>query len=243
MDTLLYLWDLVMHLNKHLAEVSNQFGPLTYGILFAIIFCETGLVVTPFLPGDSLLFAAGALAAPITTAAAVAGGAATVTPGVLNIWLLSALLCIAAIAGDAVNYSIGNYLGPQLRSKGKLRFIKPEYLQRTEKFYAKYGKMTIILARFVPIVRTFAPFLAGVGSMRYVEFAMFNVIGGVLWVNGFLWTGYLFGNLEFVQKNFGMVILAIIIISVLPLIYEWMKFHADNKREAAEAAAAARAGE
>jgi membrane-associated protein len=219
MNLLHQILDIFLHLDKHLTEVTQQYGALTYALLFAIIFCETGLVILPFLPGDSLLFAAGALGAL----------------GTLHPWALVVLLCIAAILGDAVNYSIGHFLGPKLKAEGKLPFIKQEYLDRTHKFYEKYGKSTIILARFVPIVRTFAPFLAGVGSMSYTQFAAYNIIGGVLWVNLFTWAGYFFGNIEFVRKNFGMVIIAIMIISVVPLVIEFIKFRQESKAEAAAA--------
>ncbi len=211
------LLNVFLHLDKHLTEITTQYGVWTYAILFAIIFCETGLVVLPFLPGDSLLFAAGALGAL----------------GPLNPWILVISLCIAAILGDALNYAIGNYLGPRLKQQGKLPFIKQQHLDRTQKFYEKYGKSTIILARFVPIVRTFAPFLAGVGSMRYAEFAAYNVIGGIVWVNLFVWSGYLFGNMPVVKNNFGLVIIAIMVISVIPLIIEFIKFQRESKAEAA----------
>jgi membrane-associated protein len=174
-------------------------------------------VVTPILPGDSLLFAAGTFAAR----------------GDLSIGLLLLILYIAAIAGDAVNYSVGWYLGPRMNPEGG-RFIKKKYLDRTHRFYEKYGKMTIILARFVPIVRTFAPFLAGVGTMRYLEFAAYNVIGGISWVSLFLVSGYFFGNIEVVKNNFSLVIMGIIIVSVLPMVYEYWRH---RKEEAARAKA------
>lgn len=225
MSFLHHLFDLVMHLNQHLAAVTNEYGVLVYGLLFIILFCETGLVVTPFLPGDSLLFAAGALAISATPG----------QPAPLHMAVLVVSLSVAAVLGDAANYTIGKFCGPELKNKGKLRFIKAEYLERTHKFYEKYGKSTIILARFVPIVRTFAPFLAGVGSMSYTHFAAYNIIGGVLWVNLFLWAGYFFGNLEVVKKHFGLVIIAIIIVSLIPLVVEFLKFRADSKAEAAAA--------
>ena len=214
MELLIKFVDIVLHLDQYLDQVIQTYGVWTYLILAAIIFLETGLVVTPFLPGDSLLFAAGAFAAK----------------GSLNFPALLFLLAAAAIIGDAANYSIGYYLGPRLHEKGRLPFIKQEYLDRTHRFYEKYGKMTIILARFVPIVRTFAPFLAGVGSMRYVEFAVYNVTGGVLWVILLAGVGYFFGNLPFVQKNFTFVIMVIIVFSVLPIVIEYVR----HRREARE---------
>jgi membrane-associated protein len=204
--------DIILHLDEYLGQIIQQYGVWTNLILFAIVFCETGLVVTPFLPGDSLLFVAGTFSAS----------------GALNIWGVLILLSVAAIAGDAVNYSIGYFFGPRL-CQGGGRFIKKEYLDRTHKFYEKYGKMTIILARFVPIVRTFAPFLAGVGSMRYLEFAAYNVIGGVLWVTILTMCGYFFGNIPIVKENFTMVIMAIIVISILPIVIEYFRHRNDSK--------------
>jgi membrane-associated protein len=209
--------DIFLHLDKYLDWVIQNYGMWSYLILFVIVFCETGLVVTPFLPGDSLLFTAGALSA--TTS--------------LNIFWASLVLCAAAIIGDAVNYAIGAYLGPKFVERAHGRFIKKEYLERTHKFYEKYGKMTIILARFVPIVRTFAPFLAGVGSMRYVEFAAYNVIGAVAWVALGVGAGRLFGNIPLVRENFSLVVIAIVIISVLPMVYEYWRH---RKEQAALAA-------
>lgn len=204
-----------MHLDKHLGEIIRDYGTWTNLILFLIVFCETGLVVTPILPGDSLLFAAGAFAAR----------------GDLNMGLLLVLLYIAAIAGDATNYMAGWYLGPRMNPEGG-RFVKKKYLDRTHRFYEKYGKMTIILARFVPIVRTFAPFLAGMGTMRYVEFAAYNIIGGICWVSLFLGGGYFFGNIEAVKNNFSLVIIGIILVSVLPIAIEYLRH---RKAEAARA--------
>ena len=200
------LIDFLLHLDDYLKLIIEQYGTLTYLILFAIIFAETGLVVTPFLPGDSLLFAAGAFAAL----------------GSLNVWMLIVLLSLAAIIGDTVNYGIGKWIGPRAFD-GRLPFIKREHLERTQAFFAKYGGKTIILARFIPIVRTFAPFVAGVGSMAYGRFILFNVVGGLFWVVLFTLLGYFFGNLPFVQKNFELVVIAIILISVLPAVYEWWK--------------------
>jgi membrane-associated protein len=200
--------DLFLHLDKHLNEAMLQHGTAwTYGILFLIIFCETGLVVTPILPGDSLLFAAGALA----------GGGGPLSA----VWLI-VLLIVAAVLGDTVNYWIGHIFGPKMAAKYP-RIVKPEYLQRTHAFYEKYGGSTIILCRFVPIVRTFAPFVAGIGSMSYGKFFTYNVIGGVIWVVVFILGGYWFGQLDFVKKNFGLVELAIIVISVLPMVIEVLR--------------------
>lgn len=205
--TFLYdLIDLFLHLDKHLSEIIENYGFWTYLILFIIIFCETGLVVTPFLPGDSLLFAAGAFAAL----------------GALDIRLLLILLIVAAIAGDTVNYWIGNYIGPRAFS-GEVRFLKKEYLDRTHAFYEKHGGKTIILARFVPIIRTFAPFVAGIGAMTYSRFITYNVVGGIVWVTLFTLAGYFFGNIPAVKHNFSLVILAIIFISVLPMVAEFLK--------------------
>jgi membrane-associated protein len=215
MELVTYFIDLFLHLDEHLSSVIQQYGTWTYLILFAIIFCETGLVVTPILPGDSLLFAAGAFAA---------------TDSGLDVRWLLGLLTIAAIGGDALNYSVGHYLGPKVLT-GNYRFLKREYLERTQRFYEKYGGKTIILARFVPIVRTFAPFLAGVGEMRYVRFASYNVAGAILWVWGFTLGGYFFADIPLVKQNFTLVILAIVAISVMPAIVEIWR----ERRRAAQA--------
>jgi membrane-associated protein len=212
------LFDLFLHLDKYLGQIISQYGTLTYLLLFLVIFMETGLVVTPFLPGDSLLFAAGTFASP-----------ALGSP--LNIWVLWVLLCAAAILGDTVNYWIGHYIGPRAFS-GEVRFLKKEYLDRTHAFFEKYGGKTIILARFVPIVRTFAPFVAGVGEMTYAHFISYNIIGGIAWVSLFLWLGYFFGNLPFVQKNFSLIVIAIILISVLPAVYEFVRARLQPKPKA-----------
>ena len=200
------LIDLFIHLDKHLSVIIENYGFWTYLILFIIIFCETGLVITPFLPGDSLLFAAGAFAAL----------------GSLDIRLLLILLILAAIAGDTINYWIGNYIGPRAFS-GNIRFLKKEYLDRTHAFYEKHGGKTIILARFVPIIRTFAPFVAGVGAMSYGRFITYNIVGGIVWVALFTLAGYFFGNIPAVKDNFSLVIMVIIIISVLPMAAEFLK--------------------
>ncbi|HEX9374178.1 MAG TPA: DedA family protein [Roseiflexaceae bacterium] len=210
MDFLRTIVDFALHFDRHLELFVQQYGFLTYAILFVIIFCETGLVVTPFLPGDSLLFAAGALAASLNTG------------GVLNIFLLFVVLAAAAVLGDTVNYLIGAYIGPKVFDRNS-RFFKKEYLDRTNEFYEKYGGKTIILARFVPIVRTFAPFVAGVGKMNYSRFIAFNVVGGVAWVAIFLFLGYLFGNIPFVKNNFEIVTLGIVLISILPMVFEYVR--------------------
>jgi len=204
------LIDLFLHLDKYLQAIIDQYGAWTYGILFAVIFVETGLVVMPFLPGDSLLFAAGTFAAL----------------GSLNIWALMGLLMIAAILGDAVNYSIGYYLGERAYN---IKWIKKEYLDQTHAFFEKHGGKAIFLARFVPIVRTFAPFVAGVGRMSYGYFAAYNVAGGVVWASIFTLLGFAFGNIPFVKKNFEFVIVVIIFISILPMVYEWWKARRNAK--------------
>ena len=206
MDTIYYLIDLVLHLNKHLDALVGEYGLWVYAILFLIVFCETGLVITPFLPGDSLLFAAGAIAAG----------------GRLDLFVLMGLLFVAAVLGDTVNYWIGDRLGHKLVARFP-RLIQQKHLDRTHEFFERYGGKTIIIARFVPIVRTFAPFVAGVGSMTYTRFMSFNVIGAFLWVVLLVPAGYFFANFSFVKENFSMVILAIIILSILPGIYEVMR--------------------
>lgn len=198
--------DLMLHLDVHLSSTISDYGTWTYLILFLIVFCETGLVVTPFLPGDSLLFAAGAFAGK----------------GSLELLWLMPLLCVAGILGDAVNYSIGRYLGPKVL-KGERWFLKREYLLKTQAFYERYGGKTIVIARFVPIIRTFAPFLAGVGKMNYSRFGLFNISGAVLWVVLFCSAGFWFGNIPVVRKNFTLVILAIIVVSVLPAVFEALR--------------------
>ena len=207
MDWIRWCIDLFLHLDKHLAQVVTSYGGHTYALLFAVVFLETGLVVTPLLPGDSLLFAAGAFAAV----------------GSLKVGLLFALLSLAAILGDTLNYAIGAYLGPKVFHFPKSRFFNPEHLRRTHAFYEKYGGKTIIIARFVPIVRTFAPFVAGIGAMSYLRFLAYNVVGGVLWVAVCVSSGYFFGNQPIVKNNFSLVILAIIAISVLPAAFEYLR--------------------
>ncbi len=206
MDLLKQLIDVFLHLDKHLAEVTRDYGAWTNAFLFAIVFCETGLVVTPFLPGDSLLFTAGALA----------------SLGTLNVWVLFLLLSLAAVLGDTANYWIGKKIGPRAFD-GTVRFLKQEHLRKTEAFYEKHGKKTIILARFVPIVRTFAPFVAGIGTMNYGTFLAYNVIGGVAWVAICLAAGFFFGNIPVVKANFSLVVLAIVFISTLPIVIEGLR--------------------
>ena len=206
MDLLRTFVDLFLHLDQHLGQLISQYGTWTHLILFLIVFCETGLVITPFLPGDSLLFAAGTFAAI----------------GALDLWLIVLLLIIAAILGDTVNYWIGAYVGPRA-FRGDIRFLRKEYLDRTHAFYEKHGGKTIILARFLPIIRTFAPFVAGVGAMSYPKFITYNVVGAVLWVGLFVLGGYFFGNITIVRENFTLVILAIIAISVMPIIVEALR--------------------
>ena len=216
MDWIKKALDIILHLNKHLDALAAEYGIWLYAILFIIVFCETGLVVTPFLPGDSLLFAAGALAAG----------------GQLNIFLLCVLLIIAAILGDTVNYWIGQRGGLKLARKYP-KLIKEEYLAKTRHFFNKYGGKTIIIARFVPIVRTFAPFVAGIGQMTYPRFMMFNVTGALLWVLLITPAGYFFGLHPWVQKNFSVVILAIIIISILPAVIEIMRERMSSRKSGA----------
>ncbi len=212
MELIPNLIDFFIHLDLHLGAVIQAYGAWTYAILFAVIFCETGLVVTPFLPGDSLLFAAGAFAAT----------------GSLNPILLFILISAAAIAGNIVNYLIGKYIGPRIFCKGKIRFLNNNYLERAQNFYEKHGGKTIIITRFFPILRTFAPFVAGIGQMNYWRFIIYNIIGGASWVAVFVFGGYCFGNFSFVKNNFFLAILAIIAISIVPAIIEFIR-HRKNK--------------
>ncbi len=207
MESIKFLIDLFLHLDVHLNDIIIQYGTVTYIILFVVIFAETGFVFTPFLPGDSLLFAAGAFAAK----------------GSLNENYLFLILSAAAIIGDTANYWIGHFIGPKIFHRENVKFLKKEYLERTHKFYEKYGGKTIIFARFIPIIRTFAPFVAGIGSMTYSKFILFNIIGAVAWVALMVYAGFYFGNIEFVKNNFSFVILAIIIISILPGIIEFLR--------------------
>ena len=207
MEMIKTLFDIFMHLDRHLGSVIQAYGIWTYLILFLIIFCETGLVVTPILPGDSLLFAAGAFAAI----------------GALDVLWLFGLLTVAAVAGDTLNYWIGHYLGPKVFHKKNVRFLNREYLDRTHRFYEKHGGKTIIIARFMPIIRTFAPFVAGIGKMTYMRFIGYNVSGGILWIASFVFGGYFFGNIPMVKRNFTLVIVAIIVLSVMPGIIEFLR--------------------
>jgi membrane-associated protein len=207
MEMILKFFDMLLHLDKYIDLLIRDYGMWTYLIFFIIVFCETGLVVTPFLPGDSLLFVAGTFAAL----------------GSLNLTWLLVLLTIAAILGDTINYWIGNYIGPKVFQMQNSRVFRKEYLDRTHQFYEKYGPITIVIGRFIPIIRTFAPFLAGVGSMTYGKFLTYNVVGGILWIASFTLGGYFFGNLPFVRKNFTFVIVAIIVISVMPTVIEYVR--------------------
>ncbi len=206
MNWIKFAIDLVLHMDKYLAQIIQSAGIWTYLILFVVIFIETGLVVTPFLPGDSLLFAAGAFAAL----------------GALDVKVLFILLAVAAVLGDTVNYWIGHYIGPRVFT-GNVRWLKKEYLERTQAFYEKHGGKTIFLARFIPIIRTFAPFVAGVGRMRYGYFISYNVFGGIVWTGLFIFAGYFFGNVPFVRNNFSLVVIAIVLISILPAVVEYFR--------------------
>ncbi|MEG0187781.1 DedA family protein [Algoriella sp.] len=211
MEVVMGLFDFIMHIDQHLSEFANEYGLWIYGILFLIIFVETGVVVMPFLPGDSLLFAAGMLAAQETNE--------------LNVWVMMGILLVAAILGDTLNYQIGKKVGykaTKIKIFGK-NFVKEEHLNKTHEFYEKYGSKTIVIARFVPIVRTLAPFVAGIGSMSYKTFLTYNVVGAFLWVVGICLAGYLLGNIEWVKNNFSKVILGITIVSVLPILIEVVK--------------------
>jgi len=207
MELIHYFIEFVLHLDSHLYDLVSSYGTWVYGILFIVVFAETGFVVTPFLPGDSLLFAAGAIAAT----------------NALNPHIVAIILIIAAILGDTVNYYIGSYIGPKVFSKPKSLFFNPDHLQRTHRFYEKYGGKTIIIARFIPIIRTFAPFVAGIGKMTYFHFISYNIFGGILWVLLFVYAGFFFGNLPMVKRNFSLIIIAIIIISVIPVFIEFIR--------------------
>lgn len=215
MELLAHAVEFILHLDRHLDLFIRDYGTWAYALLFLIIFAETGLVVTPFLPGDSLLFAAGAIAAR----------------GSLDVGLLAVLLAVAAIVGDAANYWVGHALGDRLVGGKRIRLIKQEHLDRTHQFYERHGARTIILARFVPIVRTFAPFVAGLGRMTYRRFATYNVLGGIMWVALFVLGGFFFGNLAVVQQHFGLVIIGIILISFLPMVFTiWQERSAARMR-------------
>lgn len=207
MEWIKFLMDFLIHMDKHLGAIITACGPWTYTLFFGVIFCETGLVITPFLPGDSLLFATGSFAAQ----------------GVLNPHLLFLLLSIAAILGDTVNYWIGHYLGPKVFHTEKTPWLNKQHLQQAHAFYERHGGKTIIFARFIPIIRTFAPFVAGIGTMNYWRFVAYNVVGGIAWVALFVYGGYFFGNLPMVKRNFTLVIFAIIILSLVPAVVEFLR--------------------
>ncbi|MBF8294268.1 MAG: DedA family protein [Bacteroidetes bacterium] len=214
MDFLQDFLEIILHLDKHLFDLCTQYGAWVYAILFVIVFCETGLVVTPFLPGDSLLFAVGSLAAI----------------NALDLTLSIVLLITAAILGDTVNYWIGDYVGPKVFHQENSRFLNKEYLVRTHQFYEKHGGKTIIIARFLPIIRTFAPFVAGIGSMTYKRFLTFNVVGGALWVLLFVPAGYFFGSVPFVKNNFSLVIIALVLIPGIPSVVEVVRLQLKRRR-------------
>ncbi len=199
--------DFILHIDVHLGAIIQNYGLLTYGLLFLVIFVETGLVITPFLPGDSLLFAAGAF----------------VAKGSLNLFWLFSLLAAAAVIGDTINYWIGHFVGPKIFQRENVRFLNKKHLERAQRFYEKHGGKTIIIARFIPFIRTFAPFVAGIGKMTYWRFISYNIIGGISWVAIFVFGGYFFGNIAFVKQNFSLVIAAIIIISFLPVFTEFIR--------------------
>ena len=204
-----FILDLILHLDRHLVDLLAQFGPWVYAILFLIIFAETGFVVTPFLPGDSLLFAVGALAAVDTS-------------GTLSAPLVSVVLVVAAVLGNTLNYTIGRAVGPRAFS-GRVRFLKVDYLHRTEAFFQRYGGMTIVISRFMPIIRTFAPFVAGIGRMHFGRFQLVNIAGGLSWVLLFIWGGFLFGNIPVIKNHFGIVTIAIIVVSVMPAVIAFLR--------------------
>jgi membrane-associated protein len=219
MDFLPDFFEIILHLDRYLFDLCTQYGAWVYAILFVIVFCETGLVVTPFLPGDSLLFAVGSLAAI----------------NALDLTLSIVLLITAAILGDTVNYWIGDYVGPKVFHQENSRLLNKEYLVRTHQFYEKHGGKTIIIARFLPIIRTFAPFVAGIGSMTYKRFLLFNVVGGVLWVLLFVPAGYFFGSVPFVKNNFSLVILALVLIPGIPSVVEVVRMQLKRRKERSQA--------
>jgi len=222
-DLIKQLIDFILHIDKHLADIIAQYGAWTYGVLFAIIFAETGFVVTPFLPGDSLLFATGTFCARPETG--------------LNVHLMAFLLTAAAILGDTVNYWIGAKIGPKVFKREDSRWLRKKHLDRAHEFFEKYGGRAIILARFVPFLRTFVPFVAGVGKMTYSHFIAYNIIGGILWINIFTYAGFFFGSHPLIQRNFKLVIIAIIIISLIPIAVEFIRArHQAKKEKAAQAA-------
>lgn len=215
LDLLKYLVDFILHIDKHLLQIVTDYQKWTYLILFAIIFMETGFVVTPFLPGDSLLFAAGTIAA--------------MTGNPLSVWVIIPLLIAAAFMGDNTNYFIGKFLGHKVYEKN-YRLIKREYLDQTHKFYEKHGRITIIIARFMPIIRTFAPFVAGVGTMHYIRFVSFSILGNIIWVSLFTLAGFFFGNIPLIKNNFTIAILAIIFVSILPMIVAGIRRYLENRK-------------
>ena len=217
MDVIMLLIDFVLHIDRHLRALCTDYGTWVYVILFVIVFCETGLVVTPFLPGDSLLFAVGSMAAI----------------GALDLVGVMLILIVAAILGDTVNYSAGHYVGPKVFHEEHGRFLNKEYLLRTHRFYERHGGKTIVIARFLPIIRTFAPFVAGIGSMSYPRFLFFNVFGGILWVLLFVLSGYWFGNMPVVQKNFSLVIIALVLIPAIPSVVEVVRIQMARRRQKA----------
>ena len=208
----MWLVDFILHIGDHLQELVKNYGNWIYAILFAIVFCETGLVVLPFLPGDSMLFAAGTIAAV----------------GDMNIFVLIGLLIVAAVLGDFVNFEIGKHFGQKLFSNPNSKIFKQSYLQKTHDYYERYGGRTIIIARFIPIVRTFAPFVGGMGNMNYAQFARYNIVGAVLWVVSFTTLGYFFGQLPFVKEHFSWIMIAIIVFSVVPMIFEIIRHRKDK---------------
>ena len=214
MDLLLSLWDLIVHLDKHLAVLVQNYGPWIYAILFAIIFCETGLVVAPFLPGDSLLFIAGALAA--------SGG--------MDVHILVVVLIVAAVLGDAVNYQIGAWLGPKIFKDDNARYLKKAHLEKAHAFYEKWGGAAIILARFTPFLRTYVPFVAGMSRMSYRKFALYNITGGALWVASLTYLGYFFGNIAWVKANQGFMVIGIVIVSLIPVLIGVLKSRRTNNK-------------
>ncbi|UJS17091.1 MAG: DedA family protein [Candidatus Jettenia sp.] len=218
MEWLEYLIHFVLHLDKHLYELVTTYGIWVHVLLFLIVFAETGFVATPFLPGDSLLFAAGAIAAT----------------GALHVYALIAILAVAAILGDTVNYWIGYYIGPKIFRKQKSLFFNPEYLERTYRFFEKHGGKTIVIARFIPIIRTFAPFIAGIGRMPYLRFALYNILGAVFWVPMFIYAGYFLGNIHFIKQHFSLMIIALIIVSLIPAVLEYLRRRQAKKEEIAK---------
>jgi len=215
LDLLLYFIDIILHVDKYLSIIIESFGSWSYLILFVIVFCETGLVVTPFLPGDSLLFAAGAFAAI----------------GVFDVQLVTIVIATAAIAGDNLNYWIGYHVGPKIFQKENVRLFNKKHLVRTHEFYEKHGGKTVILARFIPIIRTFMPFVAGIGRMKYPRFLSYDILGGIAWPAIFVLSGYYFGNLPFVRQYFSLVVIAIIVISVIPILYQIIRTGLKNSKK------------